>query len=154
MEAAHPAPRLYLEDLRVGEVLDCGSFVLTREDIIAFAQRFDPQPWHLDDALAEASAFGALVASGVHTQAAAIGLMVRRIANVAVLFGGSLNEARFAIPVRPDRRYQVTATWAELRPSTSNPARGIARIEGAARNDQGRTAMTFGVTYIVARRPQ
>jgi acyl dehydratase len=154
MDAAAPSPRLYLEDLRLGDVLDCGSFALTREEIIAFAQQFDPQPWHLDDALAEASAFGRLVASGVHTQAAAIGLIVRRISNVAVLFGGSLHEARFAIPVRPDRRHHVTASWTEIRPSATNPERGIARIEGAARNDQGRTAMSFGVTYIVARRPR
>lgn len=154
MDAANPAPRLYLEDLRPGEVLDCGSFVLSRDEIVAFSEQFDPQPWHLDERLAEASAFGALVASGLHTQAAAIGLMVRRIANVAVLFGGSLSEARFAIPVRPDRRHHVTASWAEVRPSASNPERGVARIEGAARNDLGRTAMTFGVTYLVARRPR
>jgi acyl dehydratase len=154
MDALDPTPRLYLEDLRLGDVLDCGSFVLSREDIVAFARQFDPQPWHLDQALAEASAFGTLVASGVHTQAAAIGLMVRRIADVAVLFGGSLHESRFAIPVRPDKHHHVTARWTETRPSESNPARGVARIDGEARNDQGRTAMTFGVTYIVARRPR
>ena len=50
-------PRLYLEDLPIGVALDCGSFVLTRDEIIAFARQFDPQPWHLDDALGEASAF-------------------------------------------------------------------------------------------------
>jgi acyl dehydratase len=97
-----PAPRLFLEDLPIGVDLDCGSFALSRADIVAFATQFDPQPWHLDDALAEASAFGTLVASGVHTQAAAIGLMVRRIADAAVLFGGSLHEARFMVPVQPD----------------------------------------------------
>lgn len=146
-----PAPaRLFLQDLRLGEVLACGRFALTRDEIIAFAARFDPQPWHLDDALAQASAFGTLVASGVHTQAAAIGLMVRRIADVAVLFGGSLHESRFAVPVRPDAPHDVTAWWTEARRSASNPARGVARIEGRAADADGRTAMTFGVTYIVA----
>jgi acyl dehydratase len=153
MQTGTPAPRLYLEDLPLGEPLDCGSFVLTRHDITAFAHRFDPQPWHLDEALAEASAFGALVASGVHTQAAAIGLMVRRIADVAVLFGGSLHEARFFTPVRPEVAHHVTASWTEARASASKPTRGVARIEGRAVNAAGRTAMTFGVTYIVARRP-
>lgn len=146
-------PRLYLEDLPLGAELDCGAFTLTRADIISFAARFDPQPWHLDDTLAEASAFGALVASGVHTQAAAIGLMVRRIADVAVLFGGSLHEARFSLPVRPDVRHAVAARWTLARSSVSNPTRGIARIEGLATNPEGQTAMSFGVTYIVARRP-
>jgi acyl dehydratase len=147
------APRRYLEDLVLGEAFDCGTFTLSRDEIIGFAHRFDPQPWHLDDALAEASAFGTLVASGVHTQAMAIGLMVRRIADVAVLFGGSLHEARFAVPVRPDVPHTVTARWTEARASTSNPARGIARVEGHATAPDGRDAMRFGVTYIVARRP-
>ena len=148
-----PAPRLYLEDLPIGEDLQCGGFSLSRDEIIAFAARFDPQPWHLDDALAEASAFGTLVASGVHTQATAIGLMVRRIADVAVLFGGSLHESRFAVPVRPDVPHGVVARWTDARASASNHARGIARIEGRATDPAGREAMTFGVTYIVARRP-
>lgn len=153
--AMHAAPsrRLYLEDLPLGEVFACGRFTLTRAEIVAFARQFDPQPWHLDDALAQASAFGTLVASGVHTQAAAIGLLVRRIADVAVLFGGSLHESRFAVPVRPDTPHDVTARWTGARPSASNPSRGIASVAGEARDPAGRTAMTFGVTYIIARRP-
>ncbi len=143
----------HLDDLPLGEVLDCGSFSLTRDEIVAFARKFDPQPWHLDDALGEASAFGALVASGVHTQAAALGLMVRAIADVAVLFGGSLHEARFFVPVRPDVPHRVTARWTEARPSASKPRQGVARIEGQAITPAGQTAMSFGVTYIVARRP-
>jgi acyl dehydratase len=147
------APRLFLEDLPIGEDLDCGGFSLSRNEIIAFAARFDPQPWHLDDALAAASAFGTLVASGVHTQAAAIGLMVRRIADVAVLFGGSLHESRFQVPVRPDVPHAVVARWTQARPSASRPGRGVAHIEGRATDPRGREAMSFGVTYIVARRP-
>lgn len=147
------AARLYLEDLKLGDELDCGRFSLSRDEIIAFARQYDPQPWHLDDALAAASAFGTLVASGVHTQAMAIGLMVRRVADVAVLFGGSLHEATFMTPVRPDSEHRVQAVWTHTRPSASNPARGIARIEGRATGPEGGIAMRFGVTYIVARRP-
>ena len=146
-------PRLYLEDLPLGQDLDCGAFALSRAEIVAFAQRFDPQPWHLDDALAAASAFGTLVASGVHTQATAISLLVRRTADVAVLFGGSLHEARFFLPVRPDTMHRVTARWTEARPSASKPTQGVARIEAEAHDPDGRRAMSFGVTYIVARRP-
>ncbi len=143
--------RRYLDDLPLGEPLDCGSFVLSRAEIIAFAERFDPQPWHLDDHQAAASAFGRLVASGVHTQAMAIGLMVRRIADVAVMFGGALHEASFAQPVEPDAPHRVTARWTEARRSASRPDRGVARITGAAEDSAGRIAMRFGVTYIVAR---
>lgn len=147
------ASRIYLEDLPLGAELDCGRFTLSRAEIIGFAERFDPQPWHLDDALAQQSAFGTLVASGVHTQAAAIGLMVRQIADVAVMFGGSLHEATFHVPVRPDCAHRVHASWTHIRPSASRADRGIARIEGRATGPDGAIAMRFGVTYIVARRP-
>jgi acyl dehydratase len=153
METAFPATRVFLDDLPLDVDLDCGAFTLTRDEIVTFAHQFDPQPWHLDENMAEASAFGTLVASGVHSQAVALGLVVRRIADVAVLFGGSLHEARFAIPVRPDMRHAVTARWTSARPSASNPTRGIARIAGRATAPDGRSAFTFGVTYIVARQP-
>ena len=145
--------RTYLEDLPLGVDIECGAFALSRDEIMAFAEKFDPQPWHLDDELAAASAFGELVDSGVHTQATAIGLLVRRLTDVAVLFGGSLHETRFAVPMRPDTEYAVAARWTEARPSASNPTRGVAKIEGRATGPDGRVAMTFGITFIVARRP-
>ncbi len=141
----------YLEDLAVGTELPCGSFSLSREDIIDFAAKYDPQPFHLDDAAAARSYFETLCASGVHTQAAAIGLMVRAIADVAVIAGGSLDQARFYVPARPGLRYDVTARWTETRPSARNPERGIAIIRGVTRHG-GTDVMDFGVTYVVARR--
>ena len=86
---------LFLEDLPLDQPFPCGLFRLTRAEIIAFAQAFDPQPFHLDDAAAERSYFGRLCASGLHTQGMAIGLMVRAIADVAVVAGYALHEARF-----------------------------------------------------------
>jgi acyl dehydratase len=151
MQPAPSASRRYLED---DAPLDCGSFVLTRDEIVAFAQKFDPLPQHLGEALAEASAFGALVASGVHTQAAAIGCVVRTMADVATMFGLALHEARFFLPVRPDVRHAVSARWTEARLSASKPGQGVARIEGVAANPAGQTALTFGITMIIARRPQ
>jgi acyl dehydratase len=141
----------HLEDLPLGTWFPCGSFRLTRAEIIAFAQNYDPQPFHLDDAAAEASYFGRLCASGLHTQGMAIGLMVRAIADVAVVAGYSLNQARFLEPTWPDTDYAVRAAWTEASPSPRNPARGRATIavEVAA---QGRPVATLGVTYVVARR--
>jgi acyl dehydratase len=143
---------LYLEDIALGRLMACGSFLLAREEIIAFARRYDPQPWHLDEAAAKETYFGALCASGVQSQACAIGLMVRTIGDVAVVAGGTLNEARFHVPVWPDTRYDVAARWVSARPSSRNAARGVATISGEARDPQGRVVMEFGVTYIVARR--
>lgn len=143
----------YLEDLPLHHRFACGSFTLSRAEIIDFAARFDPQPFHLDEAAAKHSYFGGLVASGVHTQAAAIGLVVRANLDIATVAGGALERARFHIPVRPDRRYDVEAWWDSLRPSARTPGRGVGVLHGAAREADGRLVMEFGITYILARRP-
>jgi acyl dehydratase len=143
----------FLDDLPIGHEFPCGDFNLTPDEIIAFAYRFDPQPWHLDDALARETYFESLCASGLHSQGAAISLVVRAIADVAIVAGGSLHEARFFAPVRPAQRYSVQARWTEARASRSNPERGVASITIDARDEQGTVVMTCGVTYIVGRRP-
>lgn len=148
-----PAARLMLDDLPLGAPIACGSFRLSRDEIVAFAEKFDPQPFHLDEAAARASYFRGLCASGLHSQAAAIGLMVRAIADVAVIAGGSLDQATFFAPVRPDTTYTVTARWTASRASARDAGRGVASIAGEARLPDGGLAMRFGVTYIVARRP-
>ncbi len=142
---------ILLEGLDLGREFDCGAFTLTEAEIVAFAAAFDPQPWHLDDAAARQTYFGGLCASGLHSQAAAIGLMVRAIADVAIVAGGSLHAARFFVPVRPDQPYAVTATWTAARASASNPARGVASITIVARDAGAVVVMECGVTYIVRR---
>jgi acyl dehydratase len=142
---------IYLEDLPLGAEIACGSFSFTRDEIIDFASRYDPQPFHLDDDAADASYFRGLSASGLHTQGAAIGLMVRAIQGVAFIAGWSLHEARFRVPVRADVRYDVTAAWTQIVPT--KPERGRAAIRLSARDPDGRTVFEGGVTYVVARRP-
>lgn len=143
---------MMLDDLALGRHFDCGSFTLTRAAIIAFAEAFDPQPWHLDEELARQTYFKGLCASGLHTQGAAIGMVVRAISDVAIVAGGSLHEARFFAPVRPDQAYFVTGRWISARASASNPGRGVAEIAIVVSNGDGREVMTCGVTYIVGRR--
>lgn len=140
-----------LHDLPLGQEFCCGAFTLSEAEIIAFATAFDPQPWHLDEAAARLTYFGGLCASGLHSQGAAIGLVVRAIADVAVIAGGSLHEARFFVPVRPGRPYGVWATWVSARASATNPARGVAALEIVARDADGVAVMACGVTYIVGR---
>ena len=144
---------LYLSDLALGQEFECGAFSLTADEIKAFAQQFDPQPWHLDEERAKDTYFKGLCASGVHSQAAAISLVVRTVTNVAVVAGGALQEARFFVPVRPDQRYTVSAVWKSARVSTSNPSRGVADLRFFARDAAGEAVMQGGITYIIATRP-
>lgn len=147
----------YLDDLALGAWFSCGGFSLTRAQIIAFATAYDPQPFHLDDAAAEKSYFGRLCASGLHTQAMAVGLMVPAIANVAVVAGYSLNQARFLEPTWPGTDYTVRAAWTSASPSPANPARGRATLDlevaQAGRPQSCRPVARLGVTYVIARRP-
>ena len=76
MQTEPPREKLYWEDMQVGEVRDLGTISPTREEIIAFASQFDPQPFHLDDEAAKQSVFGSLCASGWHTCGMAMRLMV------------------------------------------------------------------------------
>ena len=139
---------LTLETLPLGAWFPCGTFRLTREDIVAFAERYDPQPFHLDEAAAAQSYFTRLCASGLHTQGMAIGLMVRAITNVAVVAGYSLNQARFRAPTWPDTTYTVRARWTETSPSPRDPSRGRATIEIEVHEGENLVA-TLGVTYVV-----
>ena len=142
----------FLEDLALGVDFPCGGFTLSRAEIVAFAEKYDPQPFHLDEAAAQASYFQGLCASGLHSQGAAIGLMVRAIADVAVVAGYALHETRFFRPVRPDTRYEVVARWTDAAASPRDPTRGRAMVTGDAMLD-GVVVMRFGVTYVVHRRP-
>ena len=142
----------FLDDLALGAWFDCGRFCLSRAQIVAFAAAYDPQPFHLDEAAAQTSYFGRLCASGLHTQAMAVGLMVPAIADVAVVAGYSLNQARFLEPTWPDTDYAVRAAWTSASPSPANPARGRAVLDMEVTH-QGRPVARLGVTYVIARRP-
>lgn len=142
----------YLDDLALGAWFPCGSFRLSRAAIVAFARAYDPQPFHLDEAAAEQSYFGRLCASGLHTQAMAVGLMVPAIADVAVIAGYSLNQARFLEPTWPDTDYTVRAAWISASPSPANPARGRAVLDMEVATGSRPVAL-LGVTYVIARRP-
>lgn len=141
----------YLEDLALGAWFPCGSFRLSAEEIIAFARLYDPQPFHLDHTAAAHSYFGRLCASGLHTQAMAIGLMVPRIADIAVVAGYKLHEARFLVPTWPDTTYTVRARWTAISPSPRDPTRGRAAMEIEVAD--GTTPVSrLGVTYVMSTR--
>jgi acyl dehydratase len=117
-----------LDELQAGMVFDLGTFVLTREEMLDFARRFDPQPFHLDDEAAKDSLFGRLVASGLHTFSAAVGHLIRSGLFAKVNLGAGGAELKWPAPLEPDTPVTMRVTVEEVRPSRSKPEMGIARL--------------------------
>jgi acyl dehydratase len=144
---------LYLEDLQVGDRFGSDTIEVTREDIIAFARDFDPQPFHLEEKAAEQSVFKELVASGWHTAAMSMKLFVTGGLQLA---GGSVglgvDELRWPQPVRPGDTLRLETEILEVRSSKSKPDRGIIRIRNVTTNQRGEVVQTFMAFVMVRRR--
>ena len=146
------AKKIYFEDLNEGQSLECRAVEFTRESIISFAARFDPQPFHIDEAVAQNSIFKGLVASAMHTLSACTKVVVEAQGTVAILSGVEIHKVRMFNPVRPGDTLTVAARWAELRRSRSKPDRGFASILCDVANQSGQPVMTYGYRYLVAGR--
>ncbi|WP_170984748.1 MaoC/PaaZ C-terminal domain-containing protein [Roseomonas sp. AR75] len=116
------------DDLSPGMTFDLGSFVLPREEVLDFARKFDPQPFHLDDSAAQDSVFGRLVASGLHTFSAAVGHLIRSGLLAEINLAGGGVELHWPTPLDPDDPVGMTLTIEELRTSRSKPEMGIAKL--------------------------
>jgi acyl dehydratase len=120
--------RLYWEDFSVGEVRDLGQITPTREDIIAFASQFDPQPFHLDDEGGKASIFGGLCASGWHTCSMAMRLMVTNFLHETASLGSpGLENIKWTKPVYPNDTLRLQTTVLETKPMGRRPDVGMTR---------------------------
>lgn len=120
--------------------------------IRAFAAQYDPQPFHLDDEAARASVFGRLVASGWHTMAITMRLLVEGGLQPAWgLIGLGADELRWPRPVEPGDVLQVEWEVIEVRPSSSKPDRGVARLGVTTRNQRGEVVLTLITTALVPR---
>jgi acyl dehydratase len=116
----------YFEDYVVGTVHEFGSIVVEEAEVIDFARRFDPQPFHIDPAAAKQSVFGGLIASGWHTAAMMMGMIVEHyLAQSASLGSPGIDELRWLKPVRPGDTLTARVTVLESRRSRSKPDRGI-----------------------------
>ena len=153
-EAMGMTAPLYFEDLAVGQTFGTGTVTVEPEMIKAFAAEFDPQPFHLDEDAARASPFGGLVASGWHTAALTMRLLVGgELRVVGGLIGLGVEELRWPRPVRPGDVLRVESEVLGLRPSKSKPDRGIVRVRNTTLNQDGQPVMVQVVTMIVPRRP-
>jgi acyl dehydratase len=143
----------WFDDLAVGMRFKSQEKVVTREDIKRFASEFDPQPFHLDEAAAEATTFKGAAASGWHTAAIAMRLAMEvRPFGPRPLLGLGVYELRWLAPVRPGDKLHLEGEVIELKPSRTKP-QGIARIKWTAFNQHGDPVYTFTPIGIVPRRP-
>ena len=144
---------LHFEDFAAGNVACYGPRMITREEILAFAAEFDPQPMHADEEAARATMLGGLVASGWHTAAIAMRLAVTaRPFGPHPLLGAGVDELRWTKPVRPGDTLHLEGEIVELVPSRTKP-QGIVRIIWTAYNQNGEAVCSFKPIAIVPTRP-
>jgi acyl dehydratase len=144
----------YFEDYPLSATYECGSVTVDEASIIDFAKQFDPQPFHVDPVAAAAGPFGGLIASGWHTAALVMRLLVDNyLSTEASLGGAGADEIRWPYPVRPGDTLRVWATVVESRRSLSRPDRGIIKTLAEAVNQEGRTVMRCTVINFLRVRP-
>lgn len=147
------AGQLYLEDLHVGQRFTTGSHLVDAEQIKAFASRFDPQSFHLDEEAATNSMFAGLAASGWHTAAISMRLIVDGGARIAGGLIGAGGEITWPRPTRPGDTLHVVSEIMEIKPSRSRPDRGIVTMRDETRNQNDEIVQTFVAKLVVWRRP-
>ena len=146
-------PKLHREDFQSGAVAIYGPRLVTREEIVAFAAEFDPQPMHLDEAAARATLLAGLAASGWHTCC----LLMRIIADGFVLDANSMGapgveEARWLRPLRPGTSIRVRATVLDKRASDSRPELGFVKFRYEVLDEQDAVLTVMVSPMMVARR--
>jgi acyl dehydratase len=156
----------YFEDIQIGDVYAVGRHTFTAEDIKAFARRFDPQRFHVDEAEAQRSHFGALCASGWHTAVTWMRLMLdhrRGLAEAALSRGEAvaamgpalgLRDLKWLKPVYANDTIDYKSEVIELRVSNSKPGRGLMTILSTGANQNGEPVISFLSTTFVERRPE
>ncbi len=143
---------LFLDDLHVGDTFVTGSQELTADDIQRFATAFDPQPFHLDDAAAKHTIFSGLAASGWHTAAVTMNLLVTSGPRLAGGIVGAGGEIEGKTPTRPGDVLHVESEVVELIPSKSRPDRGIVVLRSRTVNQRGDVVQTLTAKLMVPRR--
>lgn len=144
----------YFEDFEVGRTYELGSHRITREQIIAFARQFDPQPFHTDDDLARASSFGGLIASGWHTTSIFMRCYVDALLTGTASMGSpGVEQIRWLVPVRPGDTLHARATVTAAEPSRRRPDRGTLTLRSELTNQHDDLVLTMLGRGLFARRP-
>jgi acyl dehydratase len=144
----------YLDDLSPGQHFETGGITFTEAEIIDFALRYDPQSFHLDATAAAQSPYGGLIASGFHSLALCFRLFIQSgVLAESSLGSPGIDELRWLAPVRPGDTLKSVIEVLEVRPSSSKPDRGIARLRYESVNQRGEPVLRFVVNHLLRRRP-
>jgi acyl dehydratase len=147
------APQFYWEDFAAGRVFEHGPRRLPRQEMIAFAAEFDPQPMHLDEAAARQTMLGGLAASGWYLCCVLMRMCVDAFVGRAASMGApGVDEVKWLMPVRPDDELSLRATVIETRASKSRPDMGFVRFEFELFNADGKRAMVLVTSLMLERR--
>ena len=144
------AAKLGLDDLHVGQRFASRTLTITAEAIKRFASEFDPQPFHTDEAAAVDSFFGGLAASGWHTAALSMRLLVESMPIAGGVIGGG-GEIRWTRPVRPGDTLRTEVEILEITPSRSKPGRAAVKVLVTTLDQHDQTVQTFAPTMVVTR---
>jgi acyl dehydratase len=135
---------LSYEDMEVGKSYEVGSHTFTRDEIVRFAEQFDPQPFHVSDAGAAASPYGTLIASGWHTCSVMMGMLVRNVLAGSTSMGSpGIDDLRWLKPVRVGDTIRMMNSVLDKRVSASKPDRGIVSTEWQGFNQDGELVITM-----------
>ena len=146
----------YFEDLEVGAETYFGSYQVTREEVLEFARKYDPQPFHLSDEAAAQTHFGRLAASGWHTAAMTMAVIARKVVDIeqAGLGSPGVDELRWLKPVYPGDTLHVRGKIVDKAPSRSKPEIGSFRSETTVTNQDDVPVMRFTSIVLIRRRPE
>jgi acyl dehydratase len=144
----------YLEDLAVGQKYGSGRLKVEAGRVKSFAAEFDPQPFHLDEAAARNTLFRGLAASGWHTAALTMRLLVEgEFRPAGGIIGAGFDELRWPRPVRPGDELRVDSEVLEVRPSKSRPEQGLVKLRTTTYNQDGEAVQISVGNLVVPRRP-
>lgn len=146
---------IYFEDIVVGESTTLGQVTADRDEMVSFAQRYDPQPFHTDPDAAAASHFGGLIASGWYTASLCMRVLVEELlADSAALGALGLEELQWPAPVRPGDVLEISNEVLEKRPSESRPSTGVVRAELVARRSDETVVCRWTASVLWERRSE
>jgi acyl dehydratase len=147
-------PVRYFEDFAPGQVIELGRYTITKDEIVAFARQFDPQPFHLDEEAAKKTIYGGLLASGWHSAAITMRLLYDGLVKDTISLGSpGVDELRWVKPVRPGDTLSARLTVLECIPSRSKPDRGVVRSAIEMRNQHDEVVVTSKGLSLFGRRP-
>ncbi len=150
----HSIPQRYFEDFEIGMTFEFGDYRMTEEEIISFGKAYDPQPYHVSRNPGPGYAAGELIASGWHTCAAAMRMLVDHfIPETTVLPAGGVDAIRWLRPVRPGDRLRMKLTVKDMRPSATKPDRGVVKLQIEVFDQSDNVVMTALDVVLFRRRP-